>query len=120
MKKDMTNLLEETIKKLADNHKLPADVKWVGADTFGWFTWADFVKIANVEYYRGYGSAQVSEDLLVVGEDFWLERHEYDGSEWWEFKTMPQRPMLSRKPESVIKKSYEGSLREIHDGDGYE
>lgn len=27
---------------------------------------------------------------VVVGKDFWLERGEYDGSEWWSFKTTPQ------------------------------
>ena len=120
MERDLTNLLEETIKKLADNHKLPADVKWVGAESFGWFPWDEFVAVADVEYNEGFGSANVSEDLLVVGEDFWLERHEYDGSEWWEFKAIPLRPMLSRKPETVIRKSYESNLREIHDGEGYE
>lgn len=30
--------------------------------------------------------------LIVVGKDFWLERHEYDGSEWWEFKSIPMEP----------------------------
>jgi hypothetical protein len=29
--------------------------------------------------------------IIVVGKDWWLERHEYDGSEWWEFKTMPDK-----------------------------
>lgn len=26
----------------------------------------------------------------------WLERHEYDGSEWWEYKTMPTEPFETK------------------------
>jgi len=29
--------------------------------------------------------------LTVAGDDWWLERHGYDGSEWWEFKTLPKK-----------------------------
>ena len=28
-------------------------------------------------------------DLVLVGDGWWIERCEYDGSEWWEFKTIP-------------------------------
>ena len=38
----------------------------------------------------GYGSAEIREDLVIVGKDWWLERDEYDGSEWWAFHTMPE------------------------------
>jgi hypothetical protein len=30
--------------------------------------------------------------LEIVGDDWWLERHEYDGAEWWEYKTKPSMP----------------------------
>ena len=36
-------------------------------------------------------------DLIVVGKDFWIERHEYDGSELWEFKRMPEEPKETRE-----------------------
>ena len=29
---------------------------------------------------------EVAEDLVVVGDNWWIERHEYDGNEWWEYK----------------------------------
>lgn len=35
---------------------------------------------------------EIDMGLIVVGKDFWLERHEYDGSEWWEFKSIPMEP----------------------------
>ena len=43
------------------------------------------------EYYSGFGTAKVAEDLVIVGDDWWLERHEYDGSEWWEYKETPKQ-----------------------------
>lgn len=48
--------------------------------------------IDTVEYYGGYGRTEVALDLMVVGNNWWLERAEYDGMEWWEFKQMPKKP----------------------------
>lgn len=84
----MRNLLEETLGVLSANGKKPEDVYWVGTPELN-TGWSEFVKIANVEYNPGYGSQEVATDLLVVGNGWWLERHEYDGSEWWEFKNQP-------------------------------
>jgi hypothetical protein len=86
------NLLKETITILNENNKSPDDVVWVGSIKFGSFSWEAFTKLADREYYDGHSSVEVATDLLVVGKDFWLERHEYDGAEWWEFKTMPIQP----------------------------
>ena len=47
------------------------------------------ITILNFEYDDGYGITEVNMGLKLVGKDFWLERHEYDGSEWWEYKTLP-------------------------------
>ena len=86
------NLLKETLEKLQINGKTELDVKWVGNENY-YFTWEEFKIIAkNTEYDSGYGAAEVAMDLIVVGEDFWLERHEYDGSERWEFKENPKKP----------------------------
>ena len=41
-------------------------------------------------------------DLLIVGDDWWLERHEYDGAEWWEFKTLPCEPFEEKKVAGVL------------------
>lgn len=95
------NLLEETITCLKENGKKESDVLWVGRDYYDHKknkdfcyknTWENFRKKANIMYDAGYGGNEIGLDLIVVGKDFWLERHEYDGSEWWEFKTMPTEP----------------------------
>lgn len=47
--------------------------------------------IKGFEYDNGFGGHRINLDLKIVGKDWWLEREEYDGSEWWVFKTMPVR-----------------------------
>ncbi len=82
----MANLLEETIEILEENDKTFDDVIGVCGNEFQ-ISIEDFKLLANREYDDGYGSQEVASDLVVVGKDFWLERHEYDGSEWWEYKS---------------------------------
>jgi hypothetical protein len=98
----MKNLLSETIECLHKNGKQSEQVLWCGAVNYGWFTWEDFTKLADENYDSGLGAAAVVQDLLVVGEDFWLERHEYDGSEWWEYKAMPQKPAENKIPKVIV------------------
>ncbi len=87
------NLLQETVNDLKENGKTPADVRWVGRESINAkCSWDDFAKQANFEYDDGYGSEEIPGDLIVAGDDWWLERAEYDGSEWWEFKAVPAEP----------------------------
>lgn len=102
----MVNLLKETIGVLNENGKNPANVLWVG-DTTLHFSWKDFEKMADREYDGGFGGAEVLRKLLIVGDDWWLERHEYDGSEWWEYKSLPVKPSKEFVMPSVFKNYYE-------------
>ena len=86
----LINLKDETLEILNKYGKTWDDVEWVGS--VNWNLTVDknqFLILADREYNNGYGGNEVSPDLVVVGKDFWLERHEYDGSEWWEYKSMP-------------------------------
>jgi len=94
------NLLKETEKILKQNRKSLDDIKWVGCTTHDWHDWkqfdgiktkSEFIKWADFEYDNGYGLAKEEVSLTVAGDDWWLERHGYDGSEWWEFKTLPKK-----------------------------
>lgn len=85
------NLLKETLEILEEHGRNEDEVVWVGSNDF-YTTWEHFKTIANVEYDEGYGSPRIAVDLKVVGGHWWLERHEYDGSEWWEYKTLPYKP----------------------------
>jgi len=93
----MINLLEETIKELNNNGKDIQDVLWVGCEDDGYMSWNDFEKNANFLYDNGYGGEEIKVDLIIVGKDFWLERMDYDGSEWWSFKTTPEKPIQKCK-----------------------
>ena len=110
-----SNLLKETLEHLKTHGKKSTDVRWVGSVNYGYFDWEYFVKIADMEYNNGFGTILVATDLKVVGDDWWLERHEYDGSEWWEYKSMPKKPESKIEPARVITTKYSaGSLEEIN------
>lgn len=102
----MSNLLNETIRIMKENNKAPEDVNFIRCKWYNWrqhceyehyMTWEDFLSQANREYDDGYGETEVKDDLQIVGKNWWLERHEYDGSEWWEFKSLPKRPKEYKK-----------------------
>ena len=85
-----SNLYEETLELLSAFNKTPSDVLAVGSEDYGWTTWDNFEEIAKkTDYYQGFGLVEVAKDLKVVGKDWWLDRREYDGSEWWEFNKIP-------------------------------
>lgn len=93
----MDNLYEELIKDLKAQGKTTDDIIWVGNDhvtvPVEWF----LEQIKKYDYDSGFGCEEVSLKLLIVGKDWWLERHEYDGSEWFEFKTLPTKPDIQEK-----------------------
>jgi hypothetical protein len=96
----MTNLLKETIEKLKEYDKTPEDVAWVGTISgTSQCTWEAFTRMANQDYDSGFGGQEVRDPLVIVGKNWWLERHEYDGSEWWEFK---QTPKLQKNPKDLL------------------
>ena len=94
----MVNLLEETLDILQEYGKTIEDVKWIGTHEYT-IPIEQFIEVADRMYDGGYGIEEINTGLLVVGEDWWLERGEYDGSEWWELKRMPSKPtMLIENP----------------------
>lgn len=97
----MRNLKEETLYILEKHGKTPEDVRWVGCEEFA-IPLQEFWVLAHKSYDSGYGAQEVAPDLMVVGDDWWLERHEYDGSEWWEYKATPKKPDTTRKVTAVI------------------
>lgn len=99
----MENLLEETLRALKDNGKSSNDVRFV--ISFPLFTdWKSFERNANFNYDDGYGWNYISLDLKIVGDNWWLERSEYDGSEWWDFKEIPDKvDIREANPHEIMK-----------------
>ncbi|MFH6657111.1 hypothetical protein [Streptococcus suis] len=87
----MRNLWEETIEVLKEHGKTFDGVRFIQGNDFK-ITKENFEKVAKkTNYDSGYGSANVATDLVVVGKNWWLERGEYDGAEWWNYKESPKQ-----------------------------
>lgn len=50
-----------------------------------------FLTKLDVEYNNGFGGQNL-EGVVWLADGTWLERGEYDGSEWWERKILPEIP----------------------------
>jgi hypothetical protein len=53
--------------------------------------WVDFLTKLNFEYDSGFGGQNLY-GIVWLDNGSWLERGEYDGSEWWEHKILPEIP----------------------------
>ena len=90
------NLLKETKQKLNMLGKNLEDIEWFGSPAYGYSDDISLFKnLSNIDYDDGFGAQEVAKDLVIVGKDFWLDRKEYDGSEWYEEHssfTIPKKP----------------------------
>ena len=102
----VVNFLKETLDKMEENGVRPEDVQYVSTSEV-WMTWEEFANIAKrTRYDSGYGLQEIEPSLRVVGIDWWLERAEYDGSEWWKFCTMPLRSIQRHNPNVSLLQKY--------------
>ena len=113
----MSNLLAETKNILENNSKKFEEIIWIGGNDF--FTKENFETILDVDYDSGFGGQEIATNLKIVGDSWWLERHEYDGSEWWEFKEMPKEPKIYKAVFRVEGDSSWDSLEEINNKEDY-
>lgn len=104
----MKNFKQETLDALAENGKVTGDIKFVNTRE-GSITWEQFVELSDFQYDDGYGGAEIAQSMKVVGDNWWLERGEYDGSEWWEFKTLPVQlqPILNPSKRDLKDRDYD-------------
>lgn len=106
----MNSLWDETIEVLMRHGKTFDDVIAIAGNDFR-VSKDNFEEVAKTAFYdSGYGSAEVAVDLKLIGSDFWLERREYDGSEWWAFCQMPRTPHSQpmREINALVPNQYHG------------
>lgn len=107
------NAKEELLEVLSDLSKEVSDIKclWVGYDEYldrarqtrafhnhtklrvGW-TEQELQKLwydLDFEYDEGYGDQELF-GIVWFNDGSWLERGEYDGAEWWAYRTTPKIP----------------------------
>ena len=85
----MSNLLRETKEILAKHNLTLDDIRFIKTSHGDFYPSNGGRTFLNVEYDNGFGTNEIDLDLMIVGDDWWLERHEYDGSECWKFKRLP-------------------------------
>ena len=81
------NFLEETKEAIKDSGHNFEDVMFIGSSNGEYrMSWEKFVTKANFNYDDGYGAAAIATDLIIYFKDCtYIERGEYDGSEWWSY-----------------------------------
>lgn len=94
----MTNLKEETLSSIKSEDKNISDIDYcyVLENACSWDETKANVLLKgafdenrlNFTYDDGYGSQEIF-GFIVFKDGTWLERDEYDGSEWWDFKSKP-------------------------------
>lgn len=110
----MSNLWEETIEFLKENDKTFEDVLYIQGDDFR-VTKENFETVAkDTNYDSGYGAQHIAKDLVLVGEDWWIERYEYDGAEWWDFKSIPARSKYMKNVTNLHKGMWD-TLEEMNE-----
>ena len=102
----MINFLQETLNMIKECKKNKDDIKFIkfGTCMYQYDEYKDDIKFklyedwekfefdADFTYDDGYGVNEISTNSVIVFKDgSWLERGEYDGSEWWEYKETPKR-----------------------------
>lgn len=110
----MSNLWEETIEFLKKNDKTFEDVLYIQGEDFK-VTKGNFEIVAKkTNYDAGFGAQRVATDLVLVGDDWWIERAEYDGSEWWEYKSIPARKQYIKNITNLHKGMWD-TLKEMNE-----
>lgn len=94
----MINLLEETLELI--------DIKDINYITINssLMSIEDFILIArNTVYDDGYGCQYINPTLkIILNNDDWIERYEYDGSEGWNYFQANKKPKKSIKVNSLL------------------
>ena len=99
----MPNVIDELNEALVQAGKIPSDIKWLTIRQCRYdnknpialpptggeagYLQALFL-FTDVEYDDGWGTQEL-DGIVVFTDCSWLERGEYDGSEWWEYRTTP-------------------------------
>lgn len=105
------NLKRETEMMLKQYYKGVDDIVWLGEPDVvvegrvmvnGYrVSNRHMLNFLDVEYDDNWGENEIPSRLVVVGEDWWLERVMHNGQSGWKFKTIPQPPKAIRRDGTI-------------------
>ena len=99
------NLGTETRHVLEEHGKAVSDVKWAVIDGLYKLNPATFFNVADTIFYdEGFGGNEINLRLVIIGDGWRLERREYDGSEWWQYKEDIDPDKLVEQTDNVLMK----------------
>lgn len=109
----MINFYNEIEEVLKEHKKTIDDIIWIGTRKHK-VDKNKFLKDAKkLKYDNGYGIQNINERLIIAGDDWYLERWEYDGSEGFAYISKLKEPLneieYSRKfiiPETYLRDYY--------------
>ncbi len=111
----MINFKEEILDAIASNNKSTEDVDYVILNEYqltsdsnaeyvpSEIEFDHLLEVADgIIYDDGYGTVIIDDSLKIVFKDgTYMDRKEYDGSEWFEFHSTPARPSNKYKEENL-------------------
>lgn len=92
------NAKQELLEVLKEHNKTTNNIvaiRIVYEPTFDIHKQINSLEQLNFNYNSGHGGQELYGYVLLDGQD-WLERHEYDGAEWWEYKKYPSHLLEGR------------------------
>jgi hypothetical protein len=115
----MTNVVSEIINEITQQGFETKDISWIGSKD-GQFamSYDDFyMKFGNMEYDNGFGAQELASDLVMVMKDnSYFDRDEYDGAEGWTYNKPPQKQKDSKTMEHIcVKEVSEIGWRDLKD-----
>ena len=98
------NAREELINFIGECNKIIEDIDYLHIYVKGIEITSieEINKLSNITYNSGYGTQELY-GAVVFKDKSWLERGEYDGSEWWKYKTVPTKEAIENHIEEVKK-----------------
>lgn len=117
---NIVNLLAETKKNMEVFGLDENDIIYIGTNPNSRephysCSWEKFTEIADFEYNTGYGAQEIAKDLVIIFRDgTFMNRGEYDGSEWWDVHltfVLPEKTL----PLEKLTGGMWVTLKEIHE-----
>jgi len=91
--KETTEIMDRSNLFIEDIEYINYGDDWDSKITMGSYDWEWFLEYCKdyTNYDNGYGTPKIGNIEIVFNNGTWLDRGEYDGSEWWDVLSTPER-----------------------------